>query len=770
MTHEPRTQQTIYDSMRESLTGKISKLRNFTQRSFNYVWTQAFSKEIQELEAKALVTELAGWIDYTGKELTEDDIEDLGLEGNVTAEQLNKFMNDEYLDEYVKIVGVERFGGAKATGEVTITTQSDETNIPEGTVFTTALDENGEVIEFETTEPASTPDGVTTLQNVPIQAVEVGTEYNVPANEIIRMADPPIGVRSVTNPASTIGGEVEESNDELRSRAKSAVQTSSLGGTTEGIKGYIQTNVDAVREGDVIISESTDPCPPYVDVIVDGGNDDNVRDAIEFSRPTGIRHNLVRPKIIQLGWNTDVIGADIGTSNLENDIENFLLNSGIGENFYEDNFIRMIMSSDDDIINIDNLGGYIERITNEKFTYSTDVDSALADDGSNIVDETSSANDATSGDMTLLPPSPSVDNAYYFGEDEIFSKMDIAVSRAGVGTWNIVWEYYNGSSWDTLSNVTDGTSGFQSQGLGTVSWDIPNDWTSRNVNETRSLYWVRARLDSFSSISTQPLARRVEITGSGHSLDFTYEKSNGSTTVIDANDVTYTEGNDFKVIDRTGDGWPETFLWTGDTPNDGERFFVDYDVVMPGTTNVDDYYHTNLVRDEEFIWNKGYKQSFNYDKDENLHKLKYVPFDGTSSITDNSGGTYSEGTDYEIVDNSGNGLAQTIDWSIGGGSPDDDELYTITYDQKVYATQYEIEETPDGIINDESGTTYQEDNLDYELIDYNNDDEDDAIKWLTKPTNLTNGERFYMTYLTEGDLHIENADKVDPGTINVTEV
>lgn len=627
MTHDPRTKEEIYQSMESSLSGKIAKLTNFTDRSFNYVWTQAFSEEVRELEVLAVVSELAGWIDYTGGPVTNEDLDDLGIGDDVNASEISQFMEEDYLDEYVKIVGVERLDGSRATGTVTFTTQSAQTDIPEETVVTTVPDSTGNTIDFETTEPSKTANGVTTVNDVPIRAVDVGEEYNLPANSIVRLADPPIGVNGVDNPASTTGGEDEESNDELRARAKQAVQSSSEGGTVDGIKGYIRQNVEGVGQGDVIIDEFTNPCPPYVDVIVDGGLDTDVENAIEFSRPAGIQHNLVRPQIIQLGFSSSLLGTDIDTTEVEDDIESFLLESGINENFYEDEIIRQIMESDDDILNISRLGGTVERVTNETFTYST------------------------------------------------------------------------------------GTSDYR--------------------------------------------------------LDFTYESSNGSISVEDDSGNTYSQGSDYEVQDQTGDGYPETLVWIGATPDDGDDFFVDYDVTVSGTTPSEDEYSITLVRDEVFTFQESVQETLTYDATVDLYELSNVPFDGSSSITDNSGDTYTEGTDYEIVDDSGNGFAQTIDWTIGGSTPDDNEDFTITYNQKLYFPEYEIVETPGGIIRDGSGDTYNQD-TEYETVDYSQDKEKDAIHWLTNPASLDDGEEFYFTYINEGDINIETREKIDPGTINVT--
>ena len=729
MTHDPRTQDQIYNSMRTSLTGKIAKLRNFTERSFNYVWTQAFSQEVQELEAKAVVAELAGWIDYTGKDLTEDDLEDLGIEGLVEPEQLNEFMEDEYLDEYIKIVGITRFEGTEALGEVTIRTQSEGTNIPEGTVFTTEFDENGEVLKFETTEQAETVDGVTTVQNVPIRALEVGTEHNVPAGTIVRMADPPIGVKGVNNPDSTTGGEERESNEDLRARAKQAVQTSSLGGTTDGIKGYLRQNVDGVGAGDVIIDEFTDVQPPFVDVIVDGGLDTDVSEAIEFSRPTGIRHNLIRPQIVQLGFSVDLLGQDITTSNVEDDITEFLLNLGISDNFYEDILIREIMQADDDILNIDNIGGFVERVTNETFTFEEEIGRAIADDGGTLSDETAGANDDAADDITLLPASPTVGDAYYFGAENVFGEVELNISTAGDGTWDVVWEYYDGSNWVALSNVSDGTNDFRNAGNNSISWDVPSDWVSTEVINNEGNYYVRGRLDSFTSVTTQPLGQRVAVSKPSFRLDFTYENLNGSISIEDEEGTTYSESTDFELLDRSGDSWPETLLWTGTTPDRDVRFFVDYDVTVAGVTINGDIYDTDEVRDEAFSFNLGQEDTFDYNNTQASYEIEHIPFSNNVSVEDENSTTFTEDTDWQ--------LAPLQDYA---------KEQTFTYDNT--QDDYTLSEPVDldfVAIIDADGNIYIR-GTDYTLEDTDSDTFDETVRWDTGQSTPVDGTEFTVNY------------------------
>lgn len=844
MAHtELQTKQQIYESLRSGLTGRITKLTNFTDRSFNYVWTRAFSEEIRELQELALVSELAGFIDYTGGPVTEDDLEDIGVADRISAERVNELMEDDYLDEYVKIVGVTRNEGSVATGTVTFSTQSAKTVIPAGTRVTTAPEANGTTTDFLTTEQVDTSAGETQASNVPIESVGVGDEFNVPAGSITRISNPPVGVTGVENPESTTGGENIESNDSLRERAKSAVGGASEGGTVEGIKAYIRNNVDGVQQSDIIIDEFFNEQPPFVDVIVDGGLDDEVSAAIEFSRPAGIRHDLVRPQVIQIGANIDLLGTDINTTTVENRMETFLLELGIGEQFYEDQFIREIMQADDDIINIDFLDTTIERVTNETFEYNTDVDFAIADDGGALTDETTQANSVESNDMTLLPQSPAVGDAYYFGQDTIFSELDLTISQGGAGTWNIVWEYYDGSNWVALSNVTDGTSDFQIANTNTVSWDIPSDWTSTVVDGAEGYYFVRARLDTFTSISTQPLGEEVDITGPGYWLDYTFEETNGTISVEDKSGITYTENTDFVLLDRTGDGWPETLVWDGGgTPDEGDEFFVDYDVTVSGETANGDRYQAELVRDEVFEFNLNHEDTITYNNTNQVYELTHVPFENSVSIVDENstsftedtdwqltptkdyatedvieyvsgttsyslsselvvdfsavydenGNIYVRGTDYTISDSDNDGFGDTINWDTNNSVPGDtvnftvvydayptgvrwdtnnstppqDDEFTVTYDQVYYDSEYEIIETPGGVVRDVSGNLYNED-TEYIVVDEDRDGEQDGIYWEQNPASLGNGEEFFFTYFTEGDIFFGDREKADPGTLSV---
>lgn len=139
------------------------------------------------------------------------------------------------------------------------------------------------------------------------------------------------------------------------------------------------------------------------------------------------------------------------------------------------------------------------------------VSAAIADDGGAYTDDTTAANNATSDDMTLLPATPAVDDAYYFGSGSPFDKIDLNISTAGAGTWTIVWEYWDGSAWQSIPNVTDDTNGFTASGTNSISWEAPSDWATTTVNSQGPYYYARARISAYTSITTQPLGQQAWI-------------------------------------------------------------------------------------------------------------------------------------------------------------------------------------------------------------------------------------------------------------------
>jgi len=139
------------------------------------------------------------------------------------------------------------------------------------------------------------------------------------------------------------------------------------------------------------------------------------------------------------------------------------------------------------------------------FSLKIAVDGAVADDGGVQTDETPAAQNPAQNDMTLLPAAPAVDDAYYFGHAKKYDVAWLNIGTQGDGVWVISWEYWNGAAWSALSDVVDNTNGFTALvGLRDVSFTRPVDWTTADVGGVTGLYWIRARVSSFTSTNTQP--------------------------------------------------------------------------------------------------------------------------------------------------------------------------------------------------------------------------------------------------------------------------
>jgi hypothetical protein len=168
---------------------------------------------------------------------------------------------------------------------------------------------------------------------------------------------------------------------------------------------------------------------------------------------------------------------------------------------------------DDGFISSDALNTLVQRggtdIPNMPGTNRIVVKGAAQDDGGVFTNYTAQAQSSTASDVPLLPSSPAVSDAFYFGFDIPAGMTTIDIDQAGVGTWAVTWEYYNGSGWTALSGVDDRTSAFSVLGRNIVTWTVPADWEASTV-VTISAYWVRARVSGFTSITTQPLGSLIQ--------------------------------------------------------------------------------------------------------------------------------------------------------------------------------------------------------------------------------------------------------------------
>lgn len=131
--------------------------------------------------------------------------------------------------------------------------------------------------------------------------------------------------------------------------------------------------------------------------------------------------------------------------------------------------------------------------------------------GPTFTDETDDANSAAQGDWELFPAAEAVEDYFAVGLPVPFTSLTLD-STGGVqgvdgGALAIAYEYWDGAAWQSLSNVTDGTSMFTaalSSGQ-EISWDMPENWAPTILDsEEVPLYYVRFRI-SAGDYSTNPV-------------------------------------------------------------------------------------------------------------------------------------------------------------------------------------------------------------------------------------------------------------------------
>jgi uncharacterized phage protein gp47/JayE len=199
------------------------------------------------------------------------------------------------LDNVVALLGIERNPATKATGQITFSRKKPADKdilIKEGT---RVADEGGKT--FVTIEEATILVAESSVI-VSIEAVEAGPSGNVNAETIAIMPTPPRGVDGVVNEQPTAGGEEAELDDQLRERAKHALETA--GKATPNALKFALLDVNGV-DGVQVVDHQQDSSIPLGQVkVLFSGLDteevrDNVQQAIERTRAAGV---LVDAKMV----------------------------------------------------------------------------------------------------------------------------------------------------------------------------------------------------------------------------------------------------------------------------------------------------------------------------------------------------------------------------------------------------------------------------------------------------------------------------------------
>ena len=125
------------------------------------------------------------------------------------------FSYDDFLDHHAKARNMRRREATTATGEITITGESN-TFIPAGSIFSTAIVNEDPSVDYETLEDATIPSTGTVI--VPIQCTQMGIAGNTALNTIILNTSKINGITAVTNETEVTGGTERESDESLIAR------------------------------------------------------------------------------------------------------------------------------------------------------------------------------------------------------------------------------------------------------------------------------------------------------------------------------------------------------------------------------------------------------------------------------------------------------------------------------------------------------------------------------------------------------------------------
>ncbi len=187
------------------------------------------------------------------------------------------------LDKVVALLGIERVEGGHAAGEVEFTRAPNTRGVITIPAGTRIITEDGN-IEYETTEATELSVGQNTARVV---ARDLEVNDPLPADALTVLPVPIAGILSVTNPAPTAIATQDESDSELRTRAKNFLHGSERG-TLGAIKAAIarqritaDVEEPAATPGVVEITPHVESLPPELY--------QRLLTAVEDARPAGVR-------------------------------------------------------------------------------------------------------------------------------------------------------------------------------------------------------------------------------------------------------------------------------------------------------------------------------------------------------------------------------------------------------------------------------------------------------------------------------------------------
>jgi uncharacterized phage protein gp47/JayE len=269
----------------------------------------------------------------------------------------NAFIDTSYGDDLsnlVKLLGITRNPAKGAFGKVKFYRETPATLdylIPAGTIVETLPDAEGVFNSYQTTENVVLLTGQTFI-DANVKAITLGLSSNVTSNKVTTINNPPLGIESVTNIEPIAGGENEESDDDLRNRAKSVLETSGQGTVTaitnkiQEIPGVKYTKVLDMQRGigtlDILVLGDTVPMPSDIMDSITKMAMDTKSGGIDILiyEPTYTNVNVDITLTMKEGYNILDVTEDVNTS-----INNYFATLGIGDTFVKNQLVKYILDN-----------------------------------------------------------------------------------------------------------------------------------------------------------------------------------------------------------------------------------------------------------------------------------------------------------------------------------------------------------------------------------------------------------------------------------------
>ena len=191
------------------------------------------------------------------------------------------------LDRIAALLGVRRKQGSRAIGVLRFyrdTPTDRDYLIPKGTRARTPLLADKTYLSFETTQDAVLQAGQTYV-DIPAQAVDVGSAYNVASEKILIIETPVQGASKVTNPEAFTGGTDPESDEEYRSRIPMYLDALKRA-TADALKSAV-LSVEGVQ--DVIVQDGSTPGTVEITVVETSFDMGEVEAIVEQYKGAGIQ-------------------------------------------------------------------------------------------------------------------------------------------------------------------------------------------------------------------------------------------------------------------------------------------------------------------------------------------------------------------------------------------------------------------------------------------------------------------------------------------------